>query len=111
MKNKNTGNIGKVYHPTRKEFSAAILEDGLRGQAIKVKSRGRGLYGMNHRRAKGQVMKLDNKTGIYSLTMYDIDYMFDYPYGVGITSLTIKGEIENCQSIVRAALYRAKRIL
>lgn len=53
MSNKNTGKIGTLHQPTPSEFSAAILEDGLRGQAIKVKSRGRELYGMNHRRAKG----------------------------------------------------------
>ena len=45
--------INKLHEPTPSEFSSAILENGLRGKAIKVKSRGRGLYGMNHRRAKG----------------------------------------------------------
>jgi len=53
MNNKNKGKIGRLNQPTPSEYSAAILEDGLRGLAIKVKSRGRGLYGMNHRRAKG----------------------------------------------------------
>ncbi len=47
--------LSKAYQPTAKELSAAILEDGLRGLAIKVKSRGRGLYGMNHRRAKANL--------------------------------------------------------
>ncbi len=47
--------LSKAYQPTTKEFSAAILEDGLRGLAIKVKSRGRGYLRMNHRRAKGKV--------------------------------------------------------
>ncbi len=55
MNNKNTGKIGRLNQPTPSEYSAAILEDGLRGLAIKVKSRGRGLYGMNHRRAKANL--------------------------------------------------------
>ena len=53
-------------------------------------------------------MKLDNETGDYMLTMCDIDYTYDYPYGVGTSNLTLRQEMIYCLSVVRAALKRAK---
>ena len=55
--------------------------------------------------------KANHETGDYMLTMYDIDYLYDYPYGVGITYFTIQGEINNCIGVVRSALKKAKGIV
>ena len=58
-------------------------------------------------------MTLDNQTGDFRLSPFDICGYADFPYGIDIDCMSdsVDNDLNNCIGVVRAALHKAKASL
>lgn len=54
-------------------------------------------------------MTLDNQTGEFRFTIYDIEWKYDFPYGACLSTTPLIEEVNLCIGVVRAALKKAKQ--